>query len=183
MKLGLTVLRATLGAVFFAHGTQKLFGWFGGHGLEGTGRAFESMGLRPGKRSALIAGSAETGGAALLASGFLTPVGAAAVTAVMSQAVRTIHLKNGFFVTEGGYEFNLSLVAAAFALADVGPGPWSLDEKLGLRMSGPLWAAAALGAGLAGPKLLEQLAPAAEPEPAAEPQPQRAPEPVPVTAA
>jgi putative oxidoreductase len=181
MKLGLTVLRATLGAVFFAHGAQKLFGWFGGGGLEKTGRAWESMGLRPGKRNALIAGSAETGGGALLASGFLTPLGAAAVTGVMSQAVRTVHLKNGFFVTEGGYEFNLALVAAAFALVDVGPGPWSLDEKLGLRMSGPLWAAAALGAGLAGPKLLERFAPPAEPEPAAE-EPKRAPEPVPVAA-
>ena len=180
MKLGLTVLRATLGAVFFAHGTQKLFGWFGGRGLEGMGRAWDSMGLRPGKRNALIAGSAETGAAALLASGFLTPVGTAAVTGVMSQAVRTVHLENGFFVTEGGYEFNLALVAAAFALADVGPGPWSLDEKLGLRMSGPLWAVAALGAGLAGPRLLERFAPPAEPEPAVEPQ--RAPEPVPVAA-
>ena len=73
----------------------------------------------------------------------------------MDQAVRTVHLEKGFFVTNGGYEYNLTLVAAALVLADSGPGPCSLDEKLGLRMTGPLWALAALGAGLAGPRLVD----------------------------
>jgi putative oxidoreductase len=163
MKLGLTVLRATMGAIFFAHGTQKLFGWFGGHGLENTGKAFDSMGLRPGRRQALIAGASEAGGGTLLGLGLLTPVGAAAVIGVMNEAVRTVHLDKGFFATNGGYEFNLMLAASAFALADHGPGPWSLDEKLGLRASGPLWALGALGAGLAGPRLLAALAPPEEP--------------------
>ena len=122
MKLGLTVLRATIGAIFFAHGAQKLFGWFGGHGLEGTGKAFDSIGLRPGRRQALIAGASEAGGGTLLGLGLLTPVGAAAVIGVMNEAVRTVHIDKGFFVTNGGYEFNLILVASAFALADSGPG-------------------------------------------------------------
>ena len=182
MKLGLTALRATLGAVFFSHGAQKLFGWFGGHGLEATASAFDSMGLRPGKRTALLAGASEAGGGALLGLGLLTPLGSAAVIGVMDQAVRTVHLQKGFFVTNGGYEYNLTLVAAALVLADSGPGPLSLDEKLGLRMSGPLWAIAALGAGLAGPRIVERLAPPAEPEPPATQQ-ESAPEPVPATAA
>lgn len=177
MKLGITVLRATVGAIFFAHGAQKLWGWFGGYGLEATAKAFDSIGLKPGKRTALIAGASEAGGGALLGLGLLTPVGAAATIGVMNQAVRTVHLEKGFFVTNGGYEFNLALVAAAFLLADTGPGPWSLDEKLGLRMSGPLWAIAALGAGLAGPRLIARPATADEPQaPVAE---QTAPEAVP----
>jgi putative oxidoreductase len=180
MKLGITVFRATIGAVFFAHGTQKLFGWFGGHGLEGTAKAFDSIGLRPGKRTALIAGASEAGGGALLGLGLLTPVGSAVTIGVMDQAVRTVHLEKGFFVTNGGYEFNLALVASVFLLADTGPGPWSLDEKLGLRMSGPLWALAALGAGLAGPRLVARLAAAEEPQ--AQPAPAAAPEPVGATA-
>jgi putative oxidoreductase len=181
VKLGITAFRAALGAVLVAHGAQKLFGWFGGHGLEGTGGAFESIGLRPGRRNALIAGTSEMGGGTLLALGFLTPVASASVIGVMSQAVRTVHLEKGFFVTEGGYEYNLVLAASAFALADAGPGPWSLDEKLGLRMSGPLWALAALGAGLAGPRLVAKLAaPADAPEEPATPESAR--EAVPATA-
>jgi putative oxidoreductase len=181
MNLGLTALRVVLGAVFFAHGAQKLFGWFGGHGLEATASAFDSIGLRPGKRTALLAGASEAGGGALLGLGLLTPLGSAAVIGVMDQAVRTVHLEKGFFVTDGGYEYNLTLVAAALVLADNGPGPWSLDEKLGLRMTGALWALAALGAGLAGPRLVERLAPPAEPDPPATPA--STPEPVPATAA
>jgi len=180
MKLGLTALRATLGAVFFAHGAQKLFGWFGGHGLEATGGAFDSMGLKPGKRNAVTAGASEAGGGALLALGLATPAASAALIGVMSQAVRTVHIDKGFFVTDGGYEYNLVLGAAAFAIADTGPGPWSLDEKLGIRAKGPLVALAALGAGLAGPRLLERLAPAPEPE--QQPATQAAREPVPATA-
>jgi putative oxidoreductase len=169
MKLGLTILRAALGGVFIAHGTQKLFGWFGGPGLDGMGKGLDQMGLRPGKRNALIAGASETGGGTLLATGFLTPLGAAATIAVMHQAVRSVHWQKGFFVTAGGYEYNMVLVAAAVALADAGPGPWSLDRALGTEKKGPLWALAALGAGLAGPRLLERMAPPPEPERAEQP--------------
>jgi putative oxidoreductase len=170
MKLGMTVLRTILGSVLFAHGAQKLFGWFGGHGLKGTGEAFESIGLRPGRRTALIAGASEAGGGAFLAAGLLTPLASAALIGVMDQAVRTVHLDKGLFVTNGGYEYNLLIAAAAFAVAETGPGPWSLDAKLGLRMSGPLWALGALGAGLAGPRLIAQLAPQDEPQPPATPE-------------
>lgn len=169
MKLGLTVFRALIGATMFAHGAQKLFGWFGGHGLEATGQAFDSMGLKPGKRTALVAGASEAGGGTLLATGFLTPLGAAATIGVMSQAIKTVHKPKGFFVTEGGYEYNLALAAGALVLADLGPGPISLDRALGTEVRGPLVALAALGAGLAGPLLLERLAAS---EPAAAPQPQ-----------
>jgi putative oxidoreductase len=165
MKLGLTIFRVILGGTMFAHGAQKLFGWFGGHGLDATGQAFEGMGLRPGKRTALVAGASEAGGGALIATGLLTPLGSAATIGVMSQAVRTIHWEKGFFVTEGGYEYNLALMAGAFMLADVGPGPVSLDRALGTEKTGLLVALAALGAGLAGPRLLERLAPS-EPAPA-----------------
>ena len=169
MKLGLTLFRAVIGATLFAHGAQKLFGWFGGHGLDATGQAFDSMGLKPGKRTALAAGASEAGGGLLLATGLLTPVGSAAAIGVMSQAVQTVHKEKGFFVTEGGYEYNLALAAAAFLLADVGPGPLSLDRALGTEVRGPLIALAALGAGLAGPRLLERLA-ATEPAQAPAPQ-------------
>jgi putative oxidoreductase len=180
MKLGLTALRAAVGAVFFAHGAQKLFGWFGGPGLQGTSQAFDSIGLAPGRRNALIAGASEVGGGALLATGFLTPVAAATTIGVQSQAIRTVHWDKGFFVMNGGFEFNLTLIAAALALADAGPGAWSLDRALGTERSGPLWALAALAAGLAGPRLLERMAPASPPTPAPAPQtdghPQAAPE-------
>ena len=123
MKLGITLLRATVGGIFFAHGAQKLFGWFGGHGLEATGQAFDSMGMKPGRRNALLAGAAEAGGGALIATGLLTPLGSAAVIGVMDQAVRSVHKEKGFFVTEGGYEYNLALVVAAVAIADAGSRP------------------------------------------------------------
>jgi putative oxidoreductase len=171
MKLGLTILRAVVGGTFFAHGAQKLFGWFGGPGLEGMGKGFEQMGMRPGRRNAMIAGVAEAGGGTLLATGFLTPVGAAGVIGVMHQAVRKVHWEKGFFMTAGGYEYNLALVAACVALVDAGPGPWSLDRALGTEKSGPLWALAALSAGLAGPLLLERMAP--PPEEPERPEPQR----------
>ena len=176
MKLGFTVFRAVIGATMFAHGAQKLFGWFGGYGLEATGNAFDSMGLKPGKRSALVAGASEAGGGALLATGFLTPLGSAATIGVMGQAVKTVHKEKGFFVTEGGYEYNLALAGAALLLADAGPGPLSLDRALGTELRGTLVALAALGAGLAGPLLLERLAPS-EPAPAPVPQTD-APQPV-----
>ena len=171
MKLGFTAFRATIGAVFFAHGAQKLFGWFGGPGPEGSAKGFDAMGLRPGKRNALIAGASEAGGGVLLATGFLTPLGSAATIGVMSEAIRSVHRPKGFFNTEGGYEYNLVLAAAAIALADTGPGPLSLDRALGIERSGPAWALAALAAGYAGPRLLERAAP---PEPQVEqPEPQR----------
>ena len=168
MGLGTTALRATIGPLFVGHGAQKLFGSFGGHGLEGTGGYFESLGLRPGKRHATAAGAAELAGGALLTLGALTPVGASLVSGTMITAIRKAHAKNGPWATEGGYEYNLALAAAALALADIGPGPVSLDRALGTEVKGPLIALAALAAGLAGPRVLQRLAPS---EPAQAPAP------------
>jgi putative oxidoreductase len=154
MKLGLAVVRAVVGLLFFGHGAQKLFGWFGGHGLEGTSGFFDQIGLKPGRRTALAAGAGEAGGGALLAAGFLTPLAAASLIGVMTQAIRTVHGTKGPWNQDGGWEYNAVLIAAAFAVTDVGPGHWSLDHALGIDLKGPVWALAALGAGVAGPSLL-----------------------------
>src|ERR1700749_62459 len=150
MKLGLTFLRVVVGALFFGHGTQKLFGWFGGHGIEATSGFFESLGLRPGRKHATAAGAAEAGGGALLALGFLTPVAAASLIGGMSAAIRKVHGSKGPWVTDGGYEYHLALIAIMVALADVGPGDLSLDHALGIEVNGPLVALLAPAAGIGG---------------------------------
>jgi putative oxidoreductase len=150
MKLGRLLLRGALGGFFFGHGTQKLYGWFGGHGLEGTSQMFESLGARPGRVNAIAAGAAEAGGGALMVLGFATPLAASAITSVMLTAIRRVHLKNGPWATNGGYEYNAVLIAAALTLAEVGPGSPSLDAALGMDMYGPGWAFAALASGVAG---------------------------------
>jgi putative oxidoreductase len=150
VKLGLTFLRTVVGVLFIGHGTQKLFGWFGGHGPEGTGQFFEGLGLKPGIKHARAAGASEAGGGLLLALGLFTPAAAAAIIGVMSTAIRTVHLKNGPWVSDGGYEYNLALIATMVALADLGPGDVSLDHALGTEVKGPLVALLALAAGLGG---------------------------------
>ena len=147
MNLSRLLLRLTVGGFFIGHGTQKLFGWFGGHGLQGTGQFFESLGLRPGKRHAAAAGTAEAAGGVLLAAGLATPLAAASLTGVMLTAIRKVHLKNGPWVGEGGYEYNVVLIAAVLALAELGPGDWSLDRRLGTERTGTRWALATLAAG------------------------------------
>jgi putative oxidoreductase len=150
VKLGLTLLRIITGGLFVGHGLQKLAGKFGGYGPAGTGQFFESLGLRPGKTHAIAAGAAETAGGALLAAGAFTPLGASLLTGTMATAVRTVHAPKGPWVTEGGYEYNLVLMAVAFAVTDAGPGAWSVDAARGRERWGTLWALAQLGAGLAG---------------------------------
>src|SRR4051812_30112144 len=122
MDFGKTLLRTVVGGLFIGHGAQKLFGWFGGHGPEGTGDFFDSLGLRPGRRQALAAGAAGAGGGALLALGFLTPLAAAALTGTMATAIRKVHGPKGPWVTDGGYEYNLVLATVALALTADGPG-------------------------------------------------------------
>jgi putative oxidoreductase len=150
MKLGRLLLRVTVGALFVGHGTQKLFGWFGGHGLEATANMFDSIGMRPGNRNAIAAGVAEAGGGAALAAGFATPLAAATLTSVMLTAINRVHLKNGPWITNGGYEYNAVLIAAVLALAEVGPGELSLDHALGQERTGPGWTVLALALGVAG---------------------------------
>ena len=156
MQLGRLVLRATVGEVFLVHGTQKLFGWFGGYGPEATGQFFESLGLRPGRRNAVAAGVTEAAGGSLLMLGLATPAAAAGLTAVMITALRTAIWKDGFKPATG--ELEVLLAAGALALAEIGPGPWSLDAALGRERRGAGWALAALGAGAAGSAMAIQAA-------------------------
>ncbi|WP_328509495.1 DoxX family membrane protein [Streptomyces mirabilis] len=128
--LGLLLLRLGTGGVLAAHGAQKLFGWFGGGGLEGTGTAMEAMGYLPGKASATAAGLAEAGGGTLLALGLATPAAGAAAAGAMVGAA-AVHLPNGFFAMNGGYEHAASLALTAAGLAVAGPGRLSLDHALG----------------------------------------------------
>src|SRR3954462_5367465 len=118
MKLRLLVVGTVVGSLFVGHGAQKLFGWFGGHGPEGTGQFFEQLGLRPGKRHAMTAGGAEALGGLPVPGGFLMPVAAAMITGTMITAIRTVHGPKGPWVSEGGYEYNLVLIASMFALTD-----------------------------------------------------------------
>lgn len=150
MELGLLALRMVVGGLFAGHGAQKLFGWFGGHGPDGTGQFFESIGLRPGRRLALLAGGAELTGGLLLALGLVVPAAAALLSAVMVVAIWTVHRANGPWVTDGGWEYNAVLLAVAFALTAVGAGNWSLDGVLGVNVSGAAWAVGELAAGVAG---------------------------------
>ena len=151
MSLGILLLRLVVGLTLAAHGSQKLFGWFGGYGLDGTGQFMESLGFRPGRRHALAAGLVELSGGLLLALGLWTPLGASLIASVMLVAAMTVHGKNGFFAASGGYEFNLVLGAAALSIAFSGPGALSLDAVVGDVPAGVAWGVgaavvAALGA-------------------------------------
>jgi len=148
MDIGLLVLRLAVGLTMAAHGGQKLFGWFGGYGLNGTGGFLESLGFRPGRVHAALAGTAEFGGGLLIALGLLTPVGAALIIAVMVVAIGSVHLPKGFFVSDGGFEYNLMIVASSIALAFAGPGAYSLDAVEGLNLAGWLPGVVTLVAGL-----------------------------------
>jgi putative oxidoreductase len=150
MKIGRALLRVIVGGLFVGHGVQKLFGWFGGPGLEATAQGFEHLGIRPAKPNAIAAGAAEAGGGALLALGLATPLAGSVLTATMLTAIQRVHLKNGPWSSDGGYEYNLVLIAATLAVVEVGPGALSLDGALGRERSGTGWAAAALAAGVLG---------------------------------
>jgi len=135
-------VRVVAGLTLAAHGAQKLFGWFGG-GLAGTAQMLEKVGLRPGRAYALLAGLSEACGGLLLAAGLITPAASAAILAEMMVAAAVMHLRNGFFVHQGGWEYNLVLAASALGVAFAGPGAFSLDAVLGLSWSEP-WGAVAL---------------------------------------
>lgn len=149
LDTGLLVLRLLVGLTLAAHGAQKLFGLFHGGGLEGTGRWLESIGFRPGRRQATLAGGTEVAGGLLLVVGLLTPLGAALVIGVMIVAAAAGHGGKGFFVTRGGWEYCLALGGMAAVLAFTGPGAWSLDHAMGFAGGGLLWGLFALALGLA----------------------------------
>jgi putative oxidoreductase len=167
MNVGRLLLRGVVGPLFVGHGTQKLFGWFDGHGPDGTGGFFESIGLRPGKRHATAAGWSETLGGVLLTLGALTPVAQTLITGTMVTAIRKVHAQNGPWVTANGFEYNLTLIALTAALTETGPGSPSVDAGLfGDSLKGKGWALAALAAGVAGSYLVTERMVEATPEPA-----------------
>jgi putative oxidoreductase len=130
--LGLLLLRLTLGAVFLAHGAQKAFGSFGGPGFEGASGFIGSLGFRPARMWAALAVGGELLAGLLLVLGLFTPLAGVLVLATMAVAIAKVHGPKGFFVQDGGFEYNLVLIIAAVAVAAVGPGAFSLDHLLGL---------------------------------------------------
>jgi putative oxidoreductase len=171
--LGTLILRLGLGGLLVGHGSQKLFGAFEGHGLQGTGKWFESMGYTPGDRWALTAGLGEFGGGLLTALGFLHPVGPLTTIAPMTVAWVRAHggLSKPIWVTSGGGELPATNIAIALALALIGPGKLSIDGMFGIRAHPML--AALTSAAVAGGTLMALSQPA--------PQEQEQPEPVAVT--
>lgn len=148
METGLLVLRLVVGALFIGHGTQKLFGWFGGGGPDGTAEMFGSVGYRQPRTMATVAGSAEAGAGVLLVLGLFTPLAGAALIGVMLNAAVAVHLPNGLWSSNGGYEYALVNATAAAMLAFTGPGALSLDGALGLPLAGVGWGFAAILLGL-----------------------------------
>ncbi len=126
MDLGLLIIRLVVGLTFMGHGAQKLFGWFGGYGPKGTGGWLESIGVKPGVAMAVIAGLSELLGGALFAAGVFTWAGAALITITMMVAIVKVHGQNGYWVTQNGYEYNLTLIAVAIGVALIGPGAYVL---------------------------------------------------------
>jgi putative oxidoreductase len=136
--LGLLILRLVVGLTLAAHGAQKLFGWWGGSGMKGWTQMVEKLRIRPAEPWAWVAALSEFGGGLLFALGLLSPLGSLAIMGSMLVAIATVHLSKGFWVTKGGYEFNLALLAAVAAVALTGPGVYSLDAALGIRLPEPL---------------------------------------------
>ena len=158
MNFALTVLRVLVGGLFVGHGLQKLAGKFGGHGLDGTGQFFESIGLKPGKTHAALAGASRRQAARSWRPGFLTPAAASMLTGTMTTAIKTVHIDKGVWNSDGGYEFNAVLIAVAFTLAAAGPGRWSLDNALGTSRTGVPVALAAVASGALGGLAVARLA-------------------------
>jgi putative oxidoreductase len=146
LSMGLLIIRVIFGLVMVAHGSQKLFGWFGGYGLAGTGGFFESLGFRPGRTFATAAALSEFFGGLLFTLGFLGPIGPMLIIAVMLVASISVHWRNGLFAATNGVEVPLLFAAAAVGVALIGFGKYSLDYALGLAT---MWTPSLIGAALA----------------------------------
>jgi putative oxidoreductase len=129
-SIGLLIIRVVIGVLFIGHGAQKLFGAFGGYGLEGTGQYFDSIGIKPGKTMALLAGLMEFVGGLIFALGLFTSIGALLIALTMVVAIAKVHGANGLWITQNGYEYNLVLLVVAIAVAFIGAGDYSLDAFL-----------------------------------------------------
>ena len=136
MDLGLLIARVVLGVLMAGHGSQKLFGWFGGYGLAGTGGFFEGLGFKPGRLFAAAASLGEVISGLLIALGLFGPIGPAILLSVMIVAAVSVHWHNGLFATSNGIELPLLYATAAVTLALTGPGRFSIDALLSL---GSLW--------------------------------------------
>nr|WP_263327421.1 DoxX family protein [Neobacillus sp. Marseille-Q6967] len=130
IDIGLFIIRFVIGVLFIGHGAQKLFGWFGGYGLKGTGGWMESLGLKPGVTMALMAGLAELVGGILFVLGLLTPLAGIMIAATMVMAIVKVHAPNGLWSTANGYEYNLTLIAVTVGIALIGPGKYAVDAFL-----------------------------------------------------
>ena len=147
MDIALLIVRLVIGLGMAAHGAQKLFGWFGGYGLAGTGGFFEGLGFKPGKLFAAAAGLGEVGSGLLIALGIGGALGPAVLVMVMLVAIATVHISKGFFVSNGGWELNAAYISVALILAFTGFGAYSLDRVLGLNvLTDPRQAWIAMGA-------------------------------------
>lgn len=151
LSAGLLVVRVVVGLLMAAHGSQKLLGWFGGHGIAGTGMFFETIGFRPGRFFATLAAATEVVSGLLVALGLLGPVGPALMLSVMIVAAVSVHWKNGLFAATNGIEVALFYGTVAAGLALIGFGRYSLDAVLGLTtLYTPTWALVALTVGILG---------------------------------
>jgi putative oxidoreductase len=174
---GLLILRLVVGGLMAGHGAQKLFGWFGGGGIKGTAGMLESMNMKPAEKWAMLAGTTEFGGGLLMALGALGPVGPVGTIGAMEMATLKAHWGKPIWNTKGGAELPLINIAASLAVALLGPGKYSVDRALGLRVPRRLILVPGLvlaGAGVAAGVMLSN-----RPQPQADEQPQEQPQPQP----
>jgi len=170
MDAALVIVRVIIGLYLAAHGAQKLFGWFGGYGIKGTGGFFESVGYRPGALFATLAGLGEFGGGLLTALGLLSPIGPVLIIIVMLNAMFSVHVKHGFMAANNGVELPFTNAAAALLLAISGPGAYSIDRIInfsGFADPKSAWIVVGIGIVIAFLNLF-----ARRPAPAAQPQTQ-----------
>ena len=149
MQLARLAARTVIGGLFIGHGMQKLTGSFGGPGLDGTEKMMDSLRMHPPRRNALAAGVSEAAGGTLLAAGLATPLAASSLIGVMTTAIRKVHAPNGVWNSNGGFEYNITLIAALATIVEAGPGALSLDNALGIQKKGTAVALGATALGVA----------------------------------
>lgn len=157
MSIGPLIVRVVIGSLFVGHGMQKLAGWFGGPGIEGTEKMMDALDLHPSRRNAVASGATEAVCGGMLVAGLATPLAAAGLVGAMVTAVRTVHWRNGVWNSNRGWEYNAVLIASLFTLVESGPGAVSMDAARGRVRSGFGWAFGALAAGAAASSAIVEL--------------------------